>query len=337
MAKVYWRPIAQSGSAKPTEAITLAGGWAWFTHCEAISRNKVPEIVPASEVPDEVLADLSNPKRDILGLPAARPLIMGILNATPDSFSDGGKYFDAEAALAQAAAMVEAGADILDVGGESTRPGADYVSVDEEIARTVPIVTELRNRFECPISIDTRKAEVAKANQAAGATLFNDVSALTFDPGSIGFAASHNMSVCLMHASGDPKTMQNRTDYTDVILDVYDYLQDRRDAAIDAGIDPAHIILDPGIGFGKNVGQNIRLLNCLSLFHTLGCPILLGASRKRFIGELTSTPEASERMPGSVAVAIEAVRQGAQIVRVHDVAETRQALTMWEHITTETF
>ncbi len=336
MSKTYWRPIPQTDRARPPDALPLGGGWSWFNQCEAIDRNGPTVVVPISDVPKETLTAICKPRADVAGLSMSQPKIMGILNVTPDSFSDGGDFVDPQVALGRATEMAVAGADIIDVGGESTRPGADFVSSELEISRTLPIVEALSQKLDAPISIDTRKADVARANLSGGASIFNDVSALSFDPLSAATAAELDATVCLMHASGDPKTMQDNLDYSDVLLDVYDYLEDRRNAAVATGINPNQIILDPGIGFGKTVEQNMAMLCCLSLFHCLGCPILVGASRKRFIGKLAAVDEAKDRMPGSIAVALEAVRQGVQIVRVHDVSETKQALTIWSHLNTET-
>jgi len=334
MAKTYWRPIAQTDANRPERSLPLAGGLSWFSHCELLSRDAEPRVMPLGEVPDDVLHQLSRPRPAICGLDLSGPKIMGILNVTPDSFSDGGDHDTLGSAVARAEAMVSQGADILDIGGESTRPGADFVSPEQEIARTVPVIEALGAKATTPISIDTRKADVAHAAAQAGASLFNDVSALSFDPESPATAAALDIPVCLMHASGDPKTMQDNPSYDHVLLDVFDYLQDRRDAAVKAGVKAERIILDPGIGFGKTVAHNLHLLKGLSLFHGLGCPILLGASRKRFIGTLTGAEAAKDRMPGSVAVALEGIRQGAQILRVHDVAATRQAMTLWHHLHT---
>ena len=328
----YYRAMPQTGTRPAEGAFSIAGGWSWFTHVEILSRTEPPEIVHARDMPGDVLQAITTPPAPICGLQMTKPRIMGIVNVTPDSFSDGGDHLDPGIAAEKAAEMAAVGADILDIGGESTRPGADFVDSDAEIARTRPVIAELARLDVAPISIDTRKADVARAAAASGASLFNDVSALSFDPESLCAAAELGCPVCLMHASGDPKTMQSRLDYDSVLLDVYDYLKARRDAAIAAGVKPENIILDPGIGFGKSTSQNITLMRGLSLFHGLGCPVLLGASRKRFIGELTQTPDAKERIFGSIAVALEAVRQGAQIIRVHDVAQTRQALTMWSEM-----
>ncbi len=260
------------------------------------------------------------------------PRLMGILNVTPDSFSDGGDFSDHDQAVERARHMMTEGADIIDIGGESTRPGAEHVSVDEEVARVLPVIETLAKNSGVPISIDTRKAEVARQAIAAGAGFFNDVSALSFDAESLPAAAELSVPVCLMHASGDPKTMQSKLDYSNVLLDVFDYLEERRDAALAEGITLGNIALDPGIGFGKTTDQNIELVRGLSLFHTLGCALLVGASRKRFIGEISGTNLAKDRMSGSLAVALDAVRQGVQLLRVHDVIETRRALDVWHRI-----
>ena len=296
-------------------------------------RNGERATVDLDAVPHSVLEAVSADRCDSSGVSMDNPRIMGVLNTTPDSFSDGGQHNEFTTAVARAEQMVAQGADILDVGGESTRPGADFVPETEEIDRTVPVIAALvKAKIAAPISIDTRKAGVASAAFDAGATIFNDVSALSFDPESMPLAARSGHGVCLMHASGDPKTMQDNPSYENVLLDVFDYLEGRRDAAIEEGIDPARIILDPGIGFGKTVAHNLALIRGLSLFHSLGCPLLLGVSRKRFIGTLTDTPEAAQRVTGSVTVALEGIRQGAQILRVHDVQETRQGVTMWQHM-----
>ena len=325
-----FRPIPQTGPARPVEALTLAAGWCWFTHVEVLERSRAPVVIPVKEVPPEALDRLTSP-RPILDLSNVRPALMGILNVTPDSFSDGGRFFGAEAALAQVRALVAAGADILDIGGESTRPGSREVPQDEEIARTRPLIAALRGGgLLVPISIDTRKAGVAEAALEAGAGLVNDVAALGFDPALGPLVAAQGVPVCLMHAQGDPATMQDDPRYDDVVLDVFDFLEGRIRAAEAMGVSRAQIIVDPGIGFGKTVAHNLALIARLSAFHALGCPILLGASRKRFIGTLTGEPQADRRVPGSVAVALAGAAQGAQILRVHDMVETRQALTLWD-------
>jgi dihydropteroate synthase len=257
---------------------------------------------------------------------------MGILNVTPDSFSDGGLFLRPEAAVMQAR-MMAAGADIIDIGGESTRPGAAEVSADDEVARTAPVIAALRaGGLDCPLSIDTRKAAVAHAALAAGATWVNDVTALRFDPAMAGVVAAAGCPVVLMHSIATPETMQDDPWYDDVLLDVYDALAERVRLAEAAGIARERIAIDPGIGFGKTLQHNLTLLARLSLFHGLGLPVLLGASRKRFIGTIAEEGDAQRRMPGSLAVALAGVAQGAQMIRVHDVAETRQALSLWQAV-----
>lgn len=293
-----------------------------------------PRRVPVADLPGGLAERLSQPRQDLGGLALDRPRLMGVLNVTPDSFSDGGRYFDPAAAVAHAQVLAKAGADIIDVGGESTRPGATPVSPEEEATRVVPVIAALRAAgFALPISVDTRNAAVARAALAAGADLFNDVSALTHDPDSAHVAAESGRAVCLMHAQGDPRTMQDAPAYDDVLLDVHDFLEGRITAAEAAGIPRGRILVDPGIGFGKTVAHNLALIRGLAILHGLGCGILFGASRKRFIGTIGEAPEATERMPGSIAVALEALRQGAQVIRVHDVRETRQALLLWEALT----
>jgi dihydropteroate synthase len=268
------------------------------------------------------------------GLPADRPAVMGIVNVTPDSFSDGGRFLAPDAAVAHARALIDAGADILDIGGESTRPGARPVPEAEEIARVAVVIRTLRaGGVAVPISIDTRKAAVAEAAFAAGATILNDVSALTWDPRLAAVAAAARVPVILMHAQGTPETMQDDPRYDDVVAEVRDYLAARVAAAVAAGIDPSRIVIDPGIGFGKTIAHNLALLRAIPRLAALGHPVLIGASRKRFIGVLGSTtgaplPDGAARMPGSVAVALFAARRGARILRVHDVAETVQALRL---------
>lgn len=334
----YFRPIAMLDPARPRGAQALAGGWCWFDRVEVIERGGARQVIAASELPEAVAERLSAPRVPLAGLAMDRPRVMGILNVTPDSFSDGGRYDAPEAGLAHARAMRAAGAEILDIGGESTRPGAAEVPVADEIARTAPVIAALRAGGDVgAVSIDTRKAAVAEAALAAGAGLVNDVSAMLFDPAMASVVAGAGAALCLMHAKGDPETMQRDPRYDDVLLDVYDHLAERVAAAEALGIPRARICVDPGIGFGKTAAHNLTLLRNLSLFHGLGCALLLGVSRKRFIGTIGGTiggaSQASDRMPGSVAVALAGVAQGAQILRVHDVPETVQALALWQAVT----
>jgi dihydropteroate synthase len=331
----YFRPITMTDPARPAGAQTLAGGWCWFDRVEVLSRAASGRIIAAQELPAPVLHRLTAPRAGFAGLALDRPRLMGILNVTPDSFSDGGRFLGAEAALEQARAMAT-GAEIIDIGGESTRPGAVEVAIDEEVARTAPVIRALRTGgLAAPISIDTRKAEVAKAALAAGANLVNDVSAFDFDPALGALVAQSGAPVVLMHAQGVPATMQDDPHYADVLLDVYDALATRLVRAEALGIDRARIILDPGIGFGKTQAHNLALLRGLSLFHGLGCPILLGTSRKRFVGTIGRAAAPQDRAPGSIATALAGVAQGVQVVRVHDVAETRQALRLWQALNTD--
>ena len=327
----YYRPIAMTDAARPPQALTLAGGWCWFSQVEILQRGRPARLAPLAEVPEAVLARLTAPRQALAGLAMGRPQIMGILNVTPDSFSDGGRFLDPAAALAQAQAMVAEGAALLDIGGESTRPGAAEVPVADEIARTEPVIAALRGAG-VPLSIDTRKAAVAQAALAAGAGIVNDVSALTFDAGLAAVVAAAEVPLVLMHARGTPATMQDDPVYDDVLLDVYDWLEGRIAAAEAAGIARARIVVDPGIGFGKTAAHNLALIRGLALFHGLGCPLLLGASRKRFIGTISGEDRADRRVAGSLAVALAGAAQGAQLLRVHDVAETRGALALWRAI-----
>ncbi len=253
-----------------------------------------------------------------------RPVIMGILNVTPDSFSDGGDFFDVEAALARARQMVAEGAGIIDVGGESTRPGAEPVSLQEELARTLPVVERLAETLPVPISIDTVKPEVMRQAVAAGASLINDVNALRA-PGALEAAAESGAAVCLMHMRGTPRDMQRDPRYADVVTEVYDFLAERRAACLEAGIPADAILVDPGFGFGKTLAHNLALFAALPRFRELG-PVLVGVSRKSMIGAITGRRDPRERVHGSVAMALLAAQRGAAVLRVHDVAATADAL-----------
>lgn len=277
----------------------------------------------------DLLEEIRAPRARLAGLSLDRPRIMGIINVTPDSFSDGGVHHDAAAAIAHGLALAEEGADILDVGGESTRPGAETVPLDEELRRVIPVIEGLRAKSDVRISIDTRKAEVMRRAAQAGADILNDVSALTHDPAALEVAAESGLPVILMHAQGDPKTMNDNPQYSDVVLDVFDFLEQRIRACVAAGISKARLVVDPGIGFGKHLHHNVAVLNGMSLYHGLGVPVLLGASRKKLIGQLCNVEGARDRVPGSIAAALHSIGQGVQLVRVHDVAATRQAVCVW--------
>lgn len=260
-----------------------------------------------------------------------RPRVMGIVNVTPDSFSDGGMHADAESAIAHGMRLVAEGADLLDVGGESTRPGADEVSVEEELRRVLPVLEGLARATQVPISIDTSKPEVMRAAVAAGAGMINDVYALRRE-GALDAAASLGVPVVLMHMLGEPRSMQESPQYDDVVADVHRFLAERIFAAEMAGIEKKRIVVDPGFGFGKTSDHNLQLLARLERFTELGVPVLAGLSRKRTIGELTGRDAPAERVVGSVAAHLIAVQRGAMIVRVHDVAETVDALKIWNAV-----
>ena len=254
-----------------------------------------------------------------------RTYLMGVLNVTPDSFSDGGDYFTIESALAQAENMVKSGVDIIDIGGQSTRPGAAEISYSEEIDRVIHVVEILRQKAEIfgsvPISVDTTRAQVAKAAVEAGADIINDISGATFDSEMLSTIAHLKVPIILMHIRGTPQTMQKLTDYRDLIGEIREFLESRIAAAVAAGIDKSHIILDPGIGFAKNYSQNLEILQQLAKFRGLGCPILVGVSLKSFIGHILNQPEAKQRIWGTAAACTGAIANSADILRVHDVRE----------------
>jgi len=317
----------------------LAGGLNWFASVELIGGDGKRELVPVEGVEarfdDAMAADwarIAAVRAPIeIGERVIRldqPHVMGIINATPDSFSDGGAYPDARAAAEAGAAMAGQGAAIVDVGGESTRPGAQPVWEGDEIERVLPVVAQLA-AGGVAVSIDTRKSGVMEAACRAGAGLVNDVSALSWDPQAAAAVAAAGVSVVLMHHQGDPATMQDSPRYGDVLVEVYLWLEQRIAAAEAAGIARDKILVDPGIGFGKSVAHNLELLNGLALFHGLGCGIVVGASRKRMIGALSNEALVGERLGGSLTLALKAVDQGAQFVRVHDVPESVQAIRVW--------
>ena len=246
---------------------------------------------------------------------------MGILNVTPDSFSDGGRFFDQTDAVLHGFQMVKDGADMIDVGGESTRPGAEYVPADEEIRRVVPVIRKIRQKTSVPVSIDTYKSEVAKAALEAGATIVNDISGLHFDEKMAEVIAEHSASVVIMHIKGTPKDMQTNPEYDDVVREVYDYLSKSVESASNSGI--KQIMIDPGIGFGKTANHNLELLNRLEELRGIGVPILIGVSRKSFIGTILDTP-VDARLEGTAAAVTASILHGADIVRVHDVREMRR-------------
>ena len=348
MPGFYLRPTALSGGeSAPVTALPLFGGSRWFASAEVIERPAAGavarRVLPAAEAFDwlaerageaaaqELKARLSRPRPPFAGLALDRPRIMGVINVTPDSFSDGGDHFDGGRAVEQGLAMLEAGGDILDVGGESTRPGAAPVGPEEERRRVVSVVRALAEQGAV-VSVDTRHAVTMAAALEAGAAIVNDVTALAGDPESLGVVARSDAALVLMHMQGTPQTMQAAPAYEDVATEIYDYLAGRLEACCAAGIEPGRIALDPGIGFGKTVAHNLEVLDRLALFHGLGCALLLGVSRKSFIGRLSAGEAPKARLPGSLAAALAGLARGVQILRVHDVAETAQALRIWEAI-----
>ncbi len=263
------------------------------------------------------------------GSQATGPQVMGIVNVTPDSFSDGGRLTSVEAAVDHALKLVADGAALLDIGGESTRPGGDPVSVDDELARVIPVIESIRQHWQGPVSIDTMKPEVARAAVAAGASIWNDVTALRYSPDSPAMAADLGCDVVLMHMQGEPRTMQAAPAYDDVVVEVSEFLAARAAVAMEAGVERSRIWIDPGIGFGKTAQHNLTLTAHLSALTYLSLPILYGASRKRTIAALDPlATEPDDRLGGSLALALEAARRGASVIRVHDVRETVQALAV---------
>jgi dihydropteroate synthase len=352
-AKLYFRPTAfiDAPFGYDGQFARLAGGMQFFSAWEVIAVDGGVRaeqwLVPIDRI-DEALSALSAAQAEAARQTIARatsprpalqlgerivrldqPQVMGILNMTPDSFSGGSALLDDPAgAAAEAVSMAAAGAAIIDIGGESTRPGAKTVWEEDEKARILPVVEQLRHSGTA-LSIDTRKAAVMEATLAAGAHLVNDVSALLFDERSASVVAASGCPVVLMHFPGKPDEPHGNDAYSDPLIEVYDWLEDRIAAVVAAGVSRDKIIVDPGIGFGKGVAHNLALLNGLALLHGLGCPILLGASRKRLIGALSNEAPAEKRLGGSLAIAMKGLEQGAQLIRVHDVYETVQAIHIW--------
>ena len=321
----------------------LAGGMNWFATVELMRieghRRVSTELVPVEGIEGRFDDDmgkqwkaLTEPRPPLqLGPRTIRldqPQVMAIVNATPDSFSDGGQFADAAEAAEAGARMAAEGAAIVDVGGESTRPGARSIWEGDEIERIVPVIRQLAAGGTA-VSADTRKADVMTAAVEAGARMINDVSALTYDARSAEVAAGLNVPVVLMHHQGPPEVMQEDPRYDDVLVEVYLWIEERIAAALEAGVTREHILIDPGFGFGKKVSHNLELMNGLALLHSLGCPLVIGASRKRTIGALSGEAPADKRLGGSIAFAMKAIDQGAQIIRVHDVFETIQAVRVW--------
>jgi dihydropteroate synthase len=351
--RLYLRPLGALHGEVAGEALAngwalpLCGGRAAFTACEVWRRSRARierASLPVAELEawvcerdaalagalEQRLAALNEPPDLPAGLPDRGPLIMGVVNVTPDSFSDGGRFLDPARAIAEGQAQHAAGAAIVDVGGESTRPGAAEVPAETEIRRVIPVVEALA-QSGILVSVDTRKASVIQAAIAAGAGMINDVSALRHDPDSLQVAGTSGLPVVLMHSQGEPATMQRDPRYACAPLDVFDHLEERIEAWIHAGFERRRLVVDPGIGFGKTLAHNLAILRRLGLYLGLGRPLLLGASRKSFIARLADDGSGpAERLPGSLAAALAGVGQGVALIRVHDVAATRQALRIWQ-------
>jgi dihydropteroate synthase len=344
-AGVYLRPriVPAAGRA----AARVGGGWAGFDSLEVLVRGDAGVARAGADIDgvmawsrragadvhrhvEETLARIIAPRPDFAGVAMDRPRIMGIVNVSPDSFSDGGDFATVDAAVAHALDHARAGASFLDIGGESTRPGSDAVALDVERDRVLPVIRRVAEATTgAVVSVDTRKAAVMAEAVAAGAPVVNDISALTHDADALVTVAKLGVPVVLMHSLGDPKTMQHNPIYRHAPTEIFDTLAARVAACETAGIARARIAVDPGIGFGKGIEHNLAVLADLALFHGIGCPLLVGTSRKSFIGRLAGVEVPRARVPGSLAAMLWSVGQGAQIVRVHDVAETAQALAVW--------
>jgi dihydropteroate synthase len=350
LPRAMQRGPAAARAVEAGHALWLAGGPVAFSSLEIAERRpgeagtRIPIERERISVPSPLegegqgegsktlsglLETLIAPPRPWAGFDLKRPLIMGVVNVTPDSFSDGGDFAQAEQAISQGLKLAEQGADILDIGGESTRPGSDEVSVEEELRRVIPVIRALAQRH-LVVSIDTRHAAVMAAAVAAGARIINDVTALTGDPESPTAAARSGAALVLMHMQGEPRTMQADPHYDDATLDLLDYFSGRLAVLARLGVAPERIAIDPGIGFGKKDPHNFLILDELAAFHVFGHPVLLGVSRKSFIGRLSRKEPPKERLAGSLAVELAGLDQGVQIIRVHDVAETYQARAIWQ-------
>jgi dihydropteroate synthase len=351
-AQIYLRPIhfIEGPQHYDGQTARLAGGMLWFSAVELISNQDgafnrfiipiaawhdamaaLPETVAArASLLFERLTTARSPLQ--LGERTIRldqPQVMGILNMTPDSFSDGGKFHDDVAAAAEAAiALASAGAAIIDVGGESTRPGAPLIWEGDEIKRVEPVIRQIAN-CGTAVSIDTRKAAVMEAALSAGAQMINDISGLLYDDRSLDVVLTSGTPVVIMHAPSQSSDPHKNNGYNDVVTEVFNWIEARVDALETAGIPRSKIMIDPGIGFGKTLADNLAIINNLAIFHAIGCPVLFGASRKRMIGALSNEAAANDRLSGSVFLAMKAIEQGAQILRVHDVPETMQAIRVW--------
>ena len=325
----YFRPIVRTGSPRGRNIIFFAETDYWISEAEEINFGEKTELVSINDVPDWWKKRWLGKRSDILGMKFGYPKLMGILNVTPDSFSDGGHHLELNAALMRAEFMEDNGADIIDIGGESTRPGALTVPISEEIKRIKPVINKISSKSRIPISVDTRKFEVASAAHKAGAAMVNDVSGFTFDPDLLSYCSEYKLPVCVMHMQGSPENMQNNPKYENILIEVFDFLEAQIEILVQAGICRDKIVADVGIGFGKNLEHNLALIKNISFFHGLGVPLLFGVSRKSIVSNLAQVQNPKDRVHGSISLAISALAQGVQLFRVHDVAETKQAFDLW--------
>ena len=308
----------------------IQGGPTVFNSFRVIQRNKKPRVISTSEVKEEFLDRFTSKPISMLGLSFETPAVMGILNVTPDSFYDGEKFFTEKQFVEKGLHLLKIGCTVLDIGGESTRPGAKEVSATIEIERIMGVIEKIKNSVPSAIiSVDTRKSMVAEKALQAGATIVNDISAGSFDKKMFEVVAKHRAGICLMHSRGIPENMQNMPYYDDILLDIYDYFEEKIAEAQSKGIPREKIVIDPGIGFGKKLHHNLEIINKISLFLGLGLPVMIGVSRKSFIGEIINERDPSERLTGSLVAMLTTLNRGVNIVRVHDVKEAADAIKVW--------
>ena len=326
----YFFPEINYGRSGFEKFHKIYGGTTVFNSFRVIQRNKKPRVISTSEVKEEFLNRFTSKPTSILGLSFETPAIMGILNVTPDSFYDGEKFFTEKQFVEKGLRLLKIGCAVLDIGGESTRPGAKEVSSTIEIERIMGVIKKIKKSVPSAIiSVDTRKSIVAEKALEAGASMVNDISAGSFDKEMFEVVAKHRAGICLMHSQGLPENMQNKPHYDEILLDLYDYFEEKIAEAQSKGIPREKIVIDPGLGFGKKLHHNLEIINKMSLFLGLGLPVMIGISRKSFIGEIISEREPSERLIGSVAAMLTTLNRGVNIVRVHDVKEAADAIKVW--------
>ena len=326
----YFFPEINYGSRGFEKFHKIYGGTTAFNSFRVIQRNKKPRVISTSEVKEEFLNRFTSKPISMLGLSFETPAIMGILNVTPDSFYDGERFFTEKQFVEKGLNLLKIGCTVLDVGGESTRPGAKEVPSTIEIERIMGVIKKIKNSVPSAIiSVDTRKSMVAEKALGAGASMVNDISAGSFDKKMFEVVAKHRAGICLMHSRGLPENMQDKPNYDEIMLDLYDYFEEKVTEAQSKGIPREKIVIDPGIGFGKKLHHNLEIINKISLFLGLGLPVMIGISRKNFIGEIISEREPSERLIGSVAAMLTTLNRGVNIFRVHDVKEAADAIKVW--------